>query len=228
MAKPISNIRAFFLLLAILSALLAIDITAVFWYNRHVNDFISGQPMIKHADAGVVFFGDYMDDGAALGPDSKHRAQVAAGLYKNRVIRKVICVGGYDNRKWKGKPHLMKMFLEEQNVPPNDIYYDSLSFNTITNWVEAQKIIQHKNYDSVIAIRAPLHIYRIAKMINDTAVFYDSYTYRLNSFKSYWRLYLDVHHEWVSMFLSMALRDEARNRLVYIVRTALEELNDLF
>ncbi len=223
-----SDIKGFLLLLGILIVVLIIDIGAVTWYYYHVQSFIKNQPVIKHADAAVVFFGDYEEDGVALGPDSRLRASKAAELFHDKIIRQVICVGGYDFNHWRGKPHLLSLFLQRHGVPATCIVHDSLSFNTITNWQEASKIIRREHFDSVIAVSAPLHIFRIAKMINKPGVFYASYQYQPDGFDDYWQLYTDVHHEWVSLFLSFALRDEARNRIVYIVRTVMGEVKDFF
>ncbi len=222
-----SDIKALFLLLSILLFVLAIDIGAVIWYDVHVNRFLEKQSYVEHADAGIIFFGDYEEDEMALGPDSKSRATVAIDLFKQNKIDDVVCVGGYDYRHWRGKPNLMKLFLIAHGIPANKIIYDSLSFNTITNWMEAGKIIEKENFDTVIAISAPLHIYRIAHMISRDHVFYKSYTYKLHGFRDYWVIYKDVHHEWISMFLSFALRDEVRNRLVYFVRTVMNVVNNV-
>ncbi|MCB2219362.1 MAG: YdcF family protein [Bacteroidetes bacterium] len=223
-----SDIKGFVLLMAILLFVLAIDIVGVSFYHHHVQQFLANQPEIHHADAGLVFFGDYEDDGRALGPASKQRAGKAVELYHDHIVRHVICVGGYDYRHWRGKPNLMSDYLQSKGVPADCILYDSLSFNTNTNWHEASIIIAREHFDTIIAISSPLHIFRIANMINQEGVYYTSYTCSFTGFNDYWQLYLDVHHEWVSTFLSLTLRDEVRNRIVYIVRTVMGEVENFF
>jgi uncharacterized SAM-binding protein YcdF (DUF218 family) len=223
-----SDIKGFLLLMAILLFVLSMDILGVSLYHNHVKRFLANQPEIYHADAGLVFFGDYLDDGRELGPDSKLRAGKAAELYHDHIIRHVICVGGYDYRHWRGKPHLMSEYIKNKGVPAECILYDSVSFNTLTNWREASIIIAREQFDTIIAISTPLHLFRIAHMIDREGVYYTSYTYSFKGFEDYWQLYLDVHHEWISTFLSFALRDEVRNRLVYLVRTVISEVENFF
>ncbi len=232
MRKQWTNIRGFVLFAGIFLFILATDVVLVWQYYRYIERFIEAQPQTNQADAGIIFFGDYTKDGVAfgiaLGPDSKNRAQSAINLYKKGTIRNIICVGGYDIRNWKGKPHLMSSFLIENGIPPDVIIHDSLSFNTITNWREAKKIIERERFHKVIAISAPLHIYRISRMIDSSDVAYASYKYNPQSFSDYLQIVKDVHHEWVSFFLSFALKDDVRGRVVYIGRTILSAIRDVF
>ncbi len=223
-----SEIKNFLLLTAIFVFVLFLDIVAVSLFYNHVVNFINKQPENIKADAGVLFFGDYIKDGKELGPNSKYRARQAAWLYKNGKVEKIICVGGYNQRYWKGKPHLMSEFLIKQGVSKNHIYYDSISFNTISNWDEAQKIIEENNFNSIIAISAPLHIYRISCMIDSDSVYYSSYRYRLEKFIDYWYLYKNVHREFISHFLNFVLRDNVRNKIVYTYRVIRMELKKIF
>ena len=140
-------------------------------------------------------------------------------LYKSNKIDKVICVGGYYYPRWQGKPHLMSQFLIEHGIPPNNVIYDSLSFNTITNCREALKIIERNKIKSVIAVSAPLHIFRISGELKFDNVYYVSYQYAFRNIHDYWEFFKAVHHEWVSNFLSFVLQDEARNRLINFYAT---------
>lgn len=223
-----TEIKSFLLLTAIFGFVLMIDIIAVGLFYNHVTGFLKEQPETIIADAGVLFFGDYIKDGAELGSSSKNRANQAAWLYKKNKIEKIICVGGYNYRYWKDKPHLMSEYLIEQGVPKNDILYDTISFNTITNWYEAQKIIKENNFQSVIAISTPLHVYRISCMIDSNNVYYSSFQYRLKKFNDYWYLYKNIHREFISHFLNFALRDNVRNKIVYTYRAIRIELKNIF
>jgi vancomycin permeability regulator SanA len=225
MAKQWSNIQGIVLIIFLFLMVLAADILIVYTYHRVVRSFLSEQPEHLHADAGVVFFGDYIKDGTELGPDSKNRARLAIELYKKGNIQSIICVGGYDIHQWKGKPHLMKQFLRNNGIPSQVIWHDSLSFNTITNWQEAIKIIKTNRFDTVIAISAPLHIYRISKLIGSDQVYYCAYQYKFSGFSDYWQIYKDTHREFLSRLLSFALNDRLRNRMVHIYRTIGSELD---
>ncbi|MEZ5197337.1 MAG: YdcF family protein [Bacteroidales bacterium] len=140
-------------------------------------------------------------------------------LYKSDKIDRVICVGGYYYPRWKGRPHLMSRYLIDNGIPPDRVIYDSLSYNTITNCREALKIIESHNIKSVIAVSAPLHIFRISGELKFSNASFASYHYVFLSFKDYWDFFKAVHHEWISNFLSVVLQDEARNRLINIYAT---------
>lgn len=220
-----SDIKGFVFFTLIFLAVLSADVLLVYLYYRHVREFLREQPANLQADAGVVFFGDYDESGTRLGPDSEHRALKAAALYREGSIGHIICVGGYDWRIWRGLPHPMKQYLVSQGVPREAILHDSLSFNTITNWQEACKIIRQEHYDKVVAISAPLHVFRISTMIDSANVLFTAYDYHPKSPREVWQVFKDVHREFASFFLSFALKDSLRNRFVRIYRGISYRLN---
>jgi vancomycin permeability regulator SanA len=196
-------------------AILITDLGCTIIYYHHVEKFISQQPEIIFADAGIIFFGDYIHHGADLGKDSKRRADRAVELYFQKKIKKIICVGGYEYSYWKGKPHLMKKYLLEKGIPPIDIAHDSASFNTITNWEEARKIIAMNQYKNVVIVSAPVHIYRIASLLKRENVYLTAYKYNLDVPEDYYRLFNDVNHEFISQTMNVILNDYVRNRIVF-------------
>jgi uncharacterized SAM-binding protein YcdF (DUF218 family) len=224
------NLKGILLLLAIFIIILSIDIAAVAWYFNRVNSFLNEQPTNFRADVGVIFFGDYLEHEKyiELGPDSRNRADEAIRLFRMGRIENLICVGGYDTRNWSGKPHLLFNYLIKNGIPKENITYDSLSFNTITNWREAKKIIKRKGYETAVAISSPLHIYRIAVTIEQEKTLYAAYPYIPDDLREYRLLYQNIHREWLSLFLNFAVKDEIRNSLVYLYRSAEKTISDFF
>lgn len=214
-----SEIKAFLLLCAIFIFVFLIDITIVYFYYQHVDNFICSQPKNLKADAGILFFGDYVKDGSDIGPNSKNRANTVISLYKTGKINNIVCVGGYYFKDWQGKPHHMCNYLIKNGIPPNDIINDSLSFNTITNWREGKKIMVDKKYKSAIAVSDPLHIFRISLIIKDTNVYYASYQYNFMGIRDYWVFFKNVHHEFMSHLLSFIFHEKLRNKIVYNYRS---------
>lgn len=222
-----SNKKGIIILLGVFFSVILLDVGCIYLYYSHVMKFIESQPIETKADAGVIFFGDYIEEGTSLGPDSKSRARKIVELFKSNKINQVICVGGYYYPRWKGKPHLMSQYLIENGIPSNKVFYDSLSYNTITNCREALKLIESNNIKSVIAVSAPLHIFRISGELEFNNASFASYRYVFNNLEDYWGFFKAVHHEWVSNFLSLVLQDEARNRLIKIyaaIRYNLKEI----
>lgn len=223
-----SEIKGFLLFLAIFLLVVLADILAVYVYYNQVVFFVSNQSEIQKGDAGIVFFGDYNDHLNSLGSDSKKRAYRAIELYRIKAISKVVCVGGYYYRFWKGKPHMMKKFLIENQVSPNDIIYDSTSYNTFTNWQEALKIINHCQFDTVIAVSSPLHIFRISSMIDRPHTCFATYSFHLQTLDDYWVLYRNIHHEFLSQILNRVLKDEIRNKISLIYGFISNQLDQVF
>lgn len=199
-------------------SLMIVDLIGISLYYRHVKDFVEQQKLDFKADAAIVFFGDHNEEKNGLGPDSKNRADVAIQLLKEGKVKNIISVGGYAKDLSEEKSNYMKIYLKEHGVRDSQLYSDSLSFNTITNWKEAEKIILRENFTSIVAISAPLHIYRIAGMLEYDTVCFCSYKYRLQDFNDYHRLYNDVHHEWISYTLSAIFKGELRNKVVFRYR----------
>ena len=228
MKKYWSEIKALILLGTIFIFVFMVDITIVYLYYRHVDNFIRSQPMNVNADVGILFFGDYTEDVLDIGPNSKTRANKAITLYNAKKINNIICVGGYYFKTWQGRPHHMRNYLIKNGIPPDAITNDSLSFNTITNWDEAKKIMHNSNFKSAIIISEPFHVFRISLMIEDTNIYYSSYKYRLVKFKDYWVSFKDVHHEFLSHILSFILHDKLRNKIVYTYRNVMFTVKKIF
>jgi vancomycin permeability regulator SanA len=215
------------LLGSILLAVIVTDAILVYSYYKLAVRFLEGQPNWRSVDAGIVFFGDYVEDGARLGPDSEKRARCAIDLFHSDKINVIVCVGGYEINQWRGKPHRMKEFLVQNGIPEKYIVHDSLSFNTLTNIQEAEKIMQTHRLQTAVAISEPLHVYRISRFIKNDSIFFEAYLHRPSSPVEYWRLFRNVHREWVSRMLSLVLKDEMRNRLVFLYRTLRNKIDPL-
>jgi len=213
-----SEIKAFILLCTIFIFVLLVDITIVYLYYRHVDNFINTQPKNLSADAGILFFGDYTKEALDIGTNSKNRANVAIHLFETGKINYIVCVGGYYFKDWQGKPHYMSKYLINKGISPDVITNDSLSYNTITNWQQGKKIMADFNYKSAIAISDPLHVFRISLMIQDNNIYYASYPYNFAGYWDYWVFYKAVHHEFISHTLSFLFHDKLRNKIVYTYR----------
>ena len=169
--------KKFRLAIIILISYLIVDFIGVSFYYHHVKDFVEGQKQDFKVDAAVLFFGDQNEDENDIGPDSKNRADVALRLFREGKVKIIISVGGYVKDLSDGKPNYMRLYLEKHGVPDSLLFSDSLSYNTITNWREAKKIIRHEGFTSIVAISAPLHIYRISGLLDFDTVYFCSYQY---------------------------------------------------
>ncbi|GEM_PF-1587524 len=230
MKKRRTNKKALKLFVFIFILTITIDLLCAKYFYNKVIDFVSDQPANIKAEAGIIFFGDATFDGKHLGPDSKNRAAVAIHLLNDHRIKAIICVGGNSREIINRPKNLMRNYLVKQGIPPRMIIYDSISFNTITNWQAGKRILRDKGYSSAILISAPLHIYRIAHSLDfkDYKVYFATYSYNLNGIGDYLILLKDIHHEWISITLNKILSDKVRNKLVFTVRNIKHRIKTLF
>lgn len=140
-----------------LFALIVLNIicVSVYW-NTSVS--FSENKFTKPYDCGILFFHSVTKQGT-LSSDTKERSGLCAKLYKEGIIRKVICAGGASSDKSGSK--MMREYTIKLGVPDSCIFSDTLSYSSETNIIEANKIIKSENFSSVLLISSPTHILRL-------------------------------------------------------------------
>jgi vancomycin permeability regulator SanA len=185
----LSKILKFLIVLIIVDIAIVIirfDSYKSFWNSNHCYDLY---------DAAVIFFADYDDELEQIGELQKKRLDYAFKLYSEKRFKNFILVGG--NRidgSIKGS-ELSSKYLISKKIPKDIIYFDSYSYDTKTNWREAEKIISKNKFNRIICISSPLHIYRIAKIIDREYYCYDSYELELNNPLDYIILWYNINKE---------------------------------
>ena len=112
----------------------------------------------------------------------------------------------------------MRDYLIYNGIRENNIFCDSLSFDTRTNWLEASKIIQNNKFSEITLISSPLHLFRIDRMINKKENIYYS-PYLLNETKlDYFGLLRTLHHEISAIFFLAILPEKIYHRLLKYIR----------
>ena len=196
-----TSLRTWKRLAIILLACCLTDIFAVFVYYYKVQAFISSQAFNSTVDAGVVFFGPYNRLTNEFGNDTKRRLEHTVYLYESEKINHIICVGGARvDKKFSGSKK-MQNYLMKNGIDAEKILYDSLSYDTKTNWHEALKIIDRNHFNSIVIISSPLHVYRIAKIADRDNTFYSPYTYDNRTIYDHFSIYKTIHHEWTAFLL---------------------------
>ena len=113
----------------------------------------------------------------------------------------------------------MRNYLIRNNINSEIIYYDSLSYDTISNWHEAQKIINRNHFENIIIISSPLHIYRIEKIVNRNNTFFSTHTFNNKSISDYFSTYKNIHREWTALILTALLPEKNYLKLLYWYRS---------
>lgn len=143
-------------LIIIISVIVLNVLSVIIYWNFSVS--YSKNRFSHPFDCGIVFFHSVTKQGA-LSNDTKERCNLAIELYKQGTIRNVICVGGSTSNN--PGPKMMYEFVKNSGVPDSNIISDSISYSSITNLIEANKIITQKNYISALLISSPSHIPRL-------------------------------------------------------------------
>lgn len=131
----------------------------------------------REIDALIVFFGDFEKSGD-LGRESLRRLHLAVELYKGNIGKNVIFVGGRRPSRDLSGSRIMAKRAVEGGIKPSDIFCDRSSRDTLSNWSEAEKIINGNNFKEVILISSIFHlirIERIMRMRNSMRIFFASY-----------------------------------------------------
>lgn len=189
MKKIFSNIIIFLIVILIVDIAVVIirfDTYKSFWNSNHCYDLY---------DAAVIFFADYDDELEQIGELQKKRLDYALKLYSENRFKNFILVGGNRIDGSIRGSELSSEYLISKKIPKDKIHFDSASYDTKTNWREAEKIIIDNKYNRIICISSPLHIYRISKIIDREYYCYDSYELELNNPLDYIKLWYNINKE---------------------------------
>jgi len=161
------------ILAAVVLALAALDVALVEgWYRPRLRRFAdragwadTTRPAVH--DAAVVFFGAL--DGDRLDADTRHRVEAAAALYRRGRVREVIAVGGARPGRAPVGARVMARELVALGVPAGVVSHDSGSFDSLSNWEQAQRIADARGLDSLVLVSAPTHLMRLAAVVAGTS-----------------------------------------------------------
>jgi len=222
MGKRIVKYTKFAALAAALFVVL--DLSGVLLYYHRVLRFADDQPDRFRVDAAVIFFGDYEDKKFELGEESLRRAARTLELLTDSMAANVICVGGNAVRSQYGWRNLLEEYFIRHGVDSSRVFGDSASFNTISNWREAKKIMDRQGFSSLVVVSSPLHVFRISRLVDREQVYYSPYRNEFKDLGDYWKIVVAVHHEWVSFTLSALFKDETRDKVALKFRALLRKI----
>jgi vancomycin permeability regulator SanA len=141
----------------VLISLFVLDILSVLIYWNASTSY-SNVSTDNTYDCGIVFFHSVTKQGA-LSTDTKERCNLAIELYKKGSIKNILCVGGASLNK--AGSLMMKDYLSYSGIPDSSLTADTLSFSSITNLSEADKILTRRNFRTALIISSPSHIPRL-------------------------------------------------------------------
>lgn len=175
-------------------------------------------PEISRFDAAVVLWGDTN----SLGPETRRRLNQVLKLHQAGRIDQVICVGGA--RENFSGAEAMKRFLVAQGLSPEKIFTDHNSFDTWTNWREAQKIIREQKFQSVVFVSDPFHLFRLKHLLlrpeaAKPGLWFHPYAYAEAVPRAGWSLiWKRIHYEWIACLLWIVLPESLYEPVVRQLR----------
>lgn len=214
--------------ISIVLILLSLDYVACVYYCHEVTTFFKEQNNSK-TDSAVVFFGDFLPKLNGLGSETIQRLEHVSELYKNGATGNIICAGGNGLRKKYGVygSRMMRNYLIKTGVSDENIFYDTISYDSYSNWEEARKIIQRHNWGKVGLVSSALHLYRLSNIIRDDSLVlsYSPYQNRcMNSLRDFFTMREWIHHEWVAVIALKIIPEPLYRFLVSFIRIKIKLL----
>jgi uncharacterized SAM-binding protein YcdF (DUF218 family) len=149
---------------------------AVFWISstRYSGDYY------ERFDCGLVFFHSITKRGD-LSDESVKRCIKAMQLYYEKKLDNIICTGGLKINFPRTGSNMMKDFLTAGGVNVKNIYADTLSHSSLSNWRESLKIIKEKGFKKILIISSPSHILRLKYICEEPGIQVRCVTYAPDS-----------------------------------------------
>ncbi len=171
------------------------------------------------ADAVVILMGEVNAEFTDLGRQTIRRVNHGYDLYQSGRVAKILCVGGSrPSRSFSGAA-LMQQRLINKGVPAADIVLEPKSYDTRLNMRFAAEIAHEHQWQSVVIVSSPLHVYRIQRMPalrhwQDIQLHFSAFRYdQANPSITMVEKLRHAHYEWMS-YLVYALPDSMYQRIV--------------
>ena len=174
------------------------------------------------SDAAVVFFGDH-DRKLELGRETIQRLNHAAELYGSGKTANIVCTGGSGLIRLRGVSgaELMKKYLAEAGVPAGNIFVETESYDSLTNWEKSLAIITTHRWKRITLVSSTLHLYRLAGVARGDSLelSYSPYsTNGIGSFRDYLTRRRWIHHEWIAFTAQTVLPQRWYRAAIKVIR----------
>ena len=196
-----------------ISVILLIDIiaVAVFWLTsvRYSDDYN------ETFDCGIVFFHSITKYGD-LSDESVKRCAKAIQLYKENKMSNIICTGGLKTNYPMTGSKMMKDYVIASGINVNNIFADTVSHSSLSNWRESLKIIKEKGFKKIIIISSPSHILRLKYICVEPGLQVKSVTFAPDS--GIWDVFIDCNIEFGKWFFLLLLPENFSDWIKDLIR----------
>ncbi|MCU0373046.1 MAG: YdcF family protein [Ignavibacteria bacterium] len=193
--------------------LFLIDIIAVVVYwalsTRYSADYN------EHFDSGLVFFHSVTKRGD-LSDESVKRCTKAMQLYYEKNLDNIICTGGLKTNFPRTGSKMMKDFLTAGGVNGKNIFADTLSHSSLSNWRESLKIIKEMGFKKILVISSPTHILRLKYICVEPGLYVKCVTFAPDS--GIRDIFLDCNIEFGKWFFLLLLPESFSDWVKDLIR----------
>ena len=122
----------------------------------------------QNADVIIVLGDGRSSDGVS--PVFRERLNQSITLYKEGYADKILVTGGLGEGSYLSDAYVAGMYLLDQGIPQEDILLEEESEQTITNLVNAKKLMDENGFSSAIIVSDPLHMMRSMLIAKDEGI----------------------------------------------------------
>jgi hypothetical protein len=197
------------------AGLLCLDLVAVLGYIGIVHHSIPPIPESGTWPVGILFFADFGSD-EGLGPKSRDRVEYASELYRSGRVEALLAVGGRRRDPDRFGSRRMADALETLGLQPGALLVEQESFDTRTNWREADAILRDRVLRDVLLISSALHLYRIKAIAPPGYRMTCAPTRPVGEalLRRPIETWFVVHREWIAWLAMWILPDDAHRTLI--------------
>ncbi len=191
------------------------------WYYSEIKELLRTNAPEEKVDAAVIFFHSF-GNFHRVDEVTLKRLDAAIELYQQGLTENFICVGGNGGPRQMWGSKKMKNYLVFRGIKADNIFIDSLSVNSITNWQEAEKIAKQKSWTNIALVSSAAHLPRLFNIASASRMEISIWPpggFEFEEKAGSKELWFSIQHELVSSTGRMILGDSLFTRIVLYFRT---------
>ncbi len=184
---------------------------------------------ISVQDAAIVLYNGHPREEKSLNNESLRRLNYAVNLFRDKKIDNILFSGGLRPKLLDiNGARLMALNAEKMGVPPENIFSEIKSYDTLTNIRESLKIAEDNNWRNLAVVSSKFHLVRTKYLVNrfigkeniNRELTFLPYGYSQSMPPAgRWALIRDANYNFASFALVFFLPDKTYRRFVKRLRT---------
>lgn len=100
-------------------------------------------------------------------PVLRERINHAIALFEAGTVDAIIFTGGFGRNDLLSEAETAREYALQAGLPPNVLYIEEVSTDTLENLAEAQKVMDAAGFSSALIVSDPMHMQRAMALAND-------------------------------------------------------------